>query len=261
MGGRGSRNKHAANGGFTESERVHSMISDISKRQHYSIAYNRVGLLSHKETEGESIASVAGGDLTEGSCASAALAYAMRRQGYDVTDFRGGDSRDFFARNTQSLNTDFISASGRNMTALFASRGFHNLHIDGVKSISSTRAGDFAAVHDVLGKAEAAKEYLLSAGAHMAVVKKTESGWHYLELQSSSDNGWKSMENPAYKGRKTAVDRILKYRFGANNSKGYIHQATLIDTTSLKGNEMLTLAGYFNAKGMKEHKGANGHER
>ncbi|MGZ1201132.1 hypothetical protein ACXO4L_03080 [Lactobacillus delbrueckii subsp. bulgaricus] len=237
------------------------MISDISKRHHYSIAYNRVGLLSHKETEKESIAAIAGGDLTEGSCASAALAYAMRRQGYDVTDFRGSDSREFFSKNAQTLNSDYISARGRNITELFASKGYHNLHIDGVKSISSTRAGDFAAAHEVLGKAEAGKEYLLAAGAHMAVVKKTESGWQYLELQSRSDNGWKSMENPAYKGRKTAVDRVLKYRFGANNSKGYIHQATLIDATSLKGNEMLTLAGYFNAKGMKEHKGANGHER
>lgn len=261
MGGRGSKNKHAAEVGFTESERVHSMISDISKRHNYSIAYNRVGLLARKETEEESIAAIAGGDLTEGSCASAALAYAIRRQGYDVTDFRNGDSREFFSKNAQTLNSDYITANGRNITDLFARKGYYNLHIDGVKSISSTRAGDFAAVHDVLGKAEAGKEYILSAGAHMAVVKKTDSGWQYLELQSRSDNGWKSMENSAYKGRKTAVDRILKYRFGANNSKGYIHKATLIDAASLKSDEMLTLAGYFNTKGMKEWKGANGHER
>ena len=47
--------------------------------------------------EQEIIQRIAGGDQTTGSCASVALSYAGQKRGYDVLDFRDGESREFFA--------------------------------------------------------------------------------------------------------------------------------------------------------------------
>ena len=51
----------------------------------------------------EIIKRLAGGDMTEGSCASLSFAYAGNKAGYDVLDFRGGESRKFFATNNNII--------------------------------------------------------------------------------------------------------------------------------------------------------------
>ena len=50
-----------------------------------------------KRSEQQIINSISGGDMTQGSCSSLALAYAGNRAGYVVYDFRDGQSREFFS--------------------------------------------------------------------------------------------------------------------------------------------------------------------
>ena len=51
-------------------------------------------------SEQQIISDISGGDMTEGSCSSLALAYAGNRAGYIVYDFRDGRSREFFSSRT-----------------------------------------------------------------------------------------------------------------------------------------------------------------
>ena len=41
--------------------------------------------------------------MTSGACASAALAYAGQKQGWNVLDFRGGDSMDYFSSKSNKV--------------------------------------------------------------------------------------------------------------------------------------------------------------
>ena len=72
-------------------------ISNVRKKLLDSdIEYNPVKKSKIKRTEKEIIERVSRGDETNGSCSSVALAYIGNKAGYDVSDFRGGKSEEFF---------------------------------------------------------------------------------------------------------------------------------------------------------------------
>lgn len=74
-------------------------MSDVRKQLvDLDIEYNPVKKSKIKRTEEEIIQRVSGGDETNGSCSSVALAYIGNRAGYDVLDYRGGESERFFCK-------------------------------------------------------------------------------------------------------------------------------------------------------------------
>lgn len=108
--------------------------------------------------------------MTTGSCASVALAYIGNKCGYDVGDFRGGESMKFFSR---SRNLQEITMS--------------------VGGVLDSDVNDFKAAARLLRTIEADKEYYFFCGKHAAMVKKNNNDeYMYLELQSAVSNGWKA---------------------------------------------------------------------
>lgn len=70
------------------------------------VPYNAVENQKTKMTSDEIIKTLSGGDLTSGSCASLGLAYIGQKQGWNVLDFRSGESQSFFS-NTYNLKSLF----------------------------------------------------------------------------------------------------------------------------------------------------------
>ncbi len=125
------------------------------------------------------IKEIGGGDLTDGSCSSVALAYIANKNGMDVHDFRGGDSRRMFSMNE---NIELIAEMGDG---------------DVIRG-----KNDYKALKQLLPKMEAGKEYYLATGAHASIVRKTESGrYEYLELQSPDSCGFKTLHGRDFKTR------------------------------------------------------------
>ena len=63
----------------------------------FDVEYNPVINHTSKLTETEIISALAGGDMTKGSCASVGLAYIGQKLGWNVLDFRDGESRRMFS--------------------------------------------------------------------------------------------------------------------------------------------------------------------
>lgn len=202
------------------------------------IEYKKASVLNKTLTESEIIAKIGGPDLTSGSCASLSLAYAANKLGLDVTDYRGGKSRSAFSKRKL--------VSGR------------IAKLKGVNSYSASNTNDYKAFRELSEKMETGKEYILSIGHHSSVVKKTDSGIQYLELQSTAArNGWHQWE----------AGWTEKHRFGMQKShsvyrKKYSVESYLIDIESLKGNnDFRVLTGYMNTATDKQKKGAGGYAK
>lgn len=193
-------------------------------------------------TENDIIRFVAGGDETVGSCASAALAYVGDKAGFEVRDFRDGDSRKFFAL---VMNNKEVLKIGK-----------------GYREEADFNEKD-AAVR-LLNSMEEGKQYVLGTGRHMSVVKKENGDFMYLELQSSghdgTTNGWHSM-----KKRYGTVKKALTGRFGCvSRGKfakfGVKQTARMVDIDALgKSKEFQKILGYLNTAEGKEKKGVSGH--
>lgn len=183
------------------------------------------------KSDEEIIKQIAGGDLTRGSCMSAAFAYAGCKAGFYITDFRGGDSRYAIARYWRETFKIF----------------------DG----ETTEANNgYTATKEVLQKMEEGKEYILVSGKHAAVVRKKDGLNEYLELQSpnAEENKFKPL---------TKLE--LKYRFGTQASRSvYGMKLTLpagiipIDNIKNKKDEAYYLFSYLNTNGQNEQKGGFG---
>lgn len=186
-------------------------------------------------TESEIIDRLGGGDLTTGSCASLAMAYAGNKNGMNVLDFRGGKSQATFSR---ALRLNEIA------------------QLPGVQGVVTKNFNDFSAAHELLGHVQPGKEYCLGVGRHMAVVKKVGDGFQYLELQSAFSNGWKDLD-----------DRVLKNRFGCCRSHTIARQkvelsSELMEVNSLAQNkEFQNLLGYINTAETSQKKGVRGYVR
>lgn len=182
-------------------------------------------------TQSDIIAKVGGGDRTGGSCSSCAFAYAGNEAGYDVRDFRGGESRNVFARDgsiekiCQFPGVDGVWKYGRN---------------------------DVKTAKELLEKVESGKNYYFAAGRHAAVVRKAGEKLEYLELQSSKSNGFFAL-----------TDGSLKNRFGCRQRAGRREMgAFLIEIDKLgKSPDFIEMLKYINTLPGKELKGIGGHVR
>jgi len=205
------------------------------------IKHNKVKHFSKQPTENEIIERLAGGDMTKGSCSSLAFAYCGNKNGLDVLDFRGGDSQYFFSVNMHIQKIlDLPGVVGR------------------IEKVKKEALGTW----NILKELELNKEYYLATGKHAAIVRNTERGVEYLELQSKFRNGWMPFEgNPRY----DSPVRVLMKRFGCrktvDKSFGTVWEkkVVLMEVDSFKDNdEFEELLGYINTAIDEQKKGALG---
>ena len=203
--------------------------------QNDKVEYNEVKKLQKELTTEEIIKKLGGGDKTGGSCSSVAFAYIGNRNGYDVLDFRGGKSMNIFA-------------STRSIVEI--------ANLDDIQSKITKNTNDFKAVKELLTFAKKDKEYYLATGGHAAIIRKTNKGFEYLELQTEDKNGFKKLDKTA-----------LKSRFGCQTSHTVsglkLEPASiLIDVDSCKNNkEFKNLLGYINTAKDKQNKGEGGYAK
>lgn len=202
--------------------------------QSNGIDYNEVLLHPDILTDEEIIHTVAGGDLTSGSCASVALAYAGQKQGWNVLDFRDGESRNWFSSKVNKVN-------------MFKDLGVKTIVSDSAKS-------NLTNGKRILEQLQEGSEYYLSVGRHAAIVRKNNGVLQYLELQSPNPdrNGWNDFGD---------VAATLKYRFGCTSSSAYYSTAYATDISQLNGDDFRTILGYINTDTAKQRKGAAGNVR
>lgn len=258
-------------------EAYKTLIDKIAKD--YNIEYREVEDLQKSLTEEQIIEKIGGGDLTKGSCSSLSYCYIGDKCGYDVTDFRGGDSQEFFSlRRTEKIINS----------------------LDGVEKqtfIVNKEASDVAKKLKELDLPYG-KEYRLTCGRHAAIIRNTENGYEYLELQSATRNGWKSFtekERLKVKGvtdgkfeyetikEKCSMADTLKNRFGCRVSKSnnpiwdeasggvlkdengllvFGSEMELTSVDSYKGNqEFKDILGYINTASDKQQKGDKGYAK
>ena len=169
---------------------------------------------------------VSGGDETAGSCLSAAYTYCAQRNGLDALDFRGGKSREIFSHLSEEMAKLFNGT---------ITRGFNELEV----------------ALEALNNIEKNQEYILAAGRHAAVVKKTGKYYQYLELQNPDlhYNRWCPLDQSS-----------LKSRFSCDpndNEDGII--VSLVSRNSLKDNkDFESILEYINTNEKKQKKGLHG---
>mgnify|MGYP004459133581 FL=1 len=202
--------------------------------QSKGIDYNEVLLNSNILTNKEIIHTISGGDLTKGSCASVALAYAGQKQGWNVLDFRDGESRRWFSSKLNKIN-------------MFKDLGVKSIVEDSAKS-------NLTNGKRILEQLQEGSEYYLSVGTHAAIVRKNKGILQYLELQhpKSDRNGWNDFGD---------VTTTLKHRFGCTSSSAYYSTAYATDISQLNGDDFRTILGYINTDTAKQRKGATGNVR
>lgn len=202
-----------------------------------NVEYKPVSMLDKALTSDQIIQKVAGADKTKGSCVSLGLAYIGNKVGYDVIDFRGGNSCAYFSRN----------ANWRKM-----------LDDIGVKYFRELNTNDFKAISSLLDNTLYDKEYFLITGSHASIIKHTkDSGWQYLELQSSKINGYKPLNN-----------EVLKTRFRCKKSHSIYgnkleSESVLVDIENFKKNntKFKEILGYINTNAKDQLKGEGGYAK
>ena len=152
----------------TENQKEYEYVKKFIENS--NLTYREVEELEEKLTGEEIIKKLSGGDMTQGSCASLALAYIGNQQGLDVTDFQGGKSRATFSR----FNV--------------WERAIRTADSDVTFRLVKNEAKDTAALLRELPKD---REYVLCAGKHASIVRNSEEfGLQFLELQSAKVSGW-----------------------------------------------------------------------
>lgn len=211
-----------------------SQLEDVLQlAEKASVEYLAVSELSKTLTEDEIISRVSGGDLTTGSCSSLAFTYAGNRCGFDVLDFRGGMSQSFFSR------------SGNIMSIA-----------EKVGGTVAKHTNDYKKAKDLLKTTQMGKEYYFTCGSHAAIVRRTETGFEYLELQSPYVNGFKPLD-----------ENVLKRRFAAKKSHTVYGtkcetRDCIIDIDLLrKDSGFRRMLGYINTAKDKQRKGKSGTTR
>lgn len=213
---------------IVDSQEFAFIINDLEEM---NVSYHPIELSDKERTTDEIIERLSGGDLTEGSCSSLALAYAGNKAGYDVLDFRDGESRSFF--------------SSRDLIRKIA-------NLPNIDSKIIYGKNDIECVNNLFKKMEVGKEYYLATGQHASIVKRNKDSFEYLELQHpSSGNGWHNLDND-----------ILISRFGCKSSHSFEFSNFLIDVDSLSNSsEFLGILGYINTSGLEQRKGVKGDVR
>lgn len=217
-------------------------IDLIEQLKSANVEYRPVQLLKSKLSSEEIIRKLAGGDETVGSCASLALSYIGNKLGLDVTDYRGGKSREFFSKNIYYFVRD-SKIKKKAFAVAFESREVADILQEEVKP---------------------EKEYLLITGKHAAIVRRNVNGLEYLEMQSPYENGWMSFNE----GRKT-IRGTLCSRFGCaskvkiQNGRKVFKAGLLVDIDEFKHirSDIKAVSGYFNTAPDKQVKGSLGYEK
>lgn len=206
-----------------------------------NVEHRAVQALPKQLTSDEIIERLAGGDMTQGSCSSLAFAYIGNKNGLDVLDFRDGGSRRVFSMNKNIMKM---------------------LELPGVEGSITKVKKEVQGTIDVLKNLELNKEYYLATGKHAAIVRKLDTGYQYLELQSKYQNGWMPFER--YGSMTTTLNKRFGCRKTVDKSFGYVWERTVIlmDVDSFKDNEEFEqLLGYINTAVDKQRKGALGDVR
>lgn len=211
-----------------------SQLEDVLQlAEKASVEYLAVTELSKTLTEDEIISRVSGGDLTTGSCSSLAFTYAGNRCGFDVLDFRGGMSQSFFSRTGNIMSI-----------------------AEKVGGTVAKHTNDYKKAKDLLKTTQMGKEYYFTCGSHAAIVRRTETGFEYLELQSPYVNGFKPLD-----------ENVLKRRFAAKKSHTVYGtkcetRDCIIDIDLLrKDSGFRRMLGYINTAKDKQRKGKSGTTR
>ena len=208
-------------------------ISNDCKTQ--GIDYRDVEMHKEKLSADDIIKHISGGDTTTGSCSSMAFTFAANMGGMDVLDYRGGKSCNFF-----SLSSNICSIAEQ------------------VGGIVNKNYNDFTNAKQLLATTSIGKYYYFTCGKHAAIIRKTEKGYEYLELQSPSAerNGWHEL-----------TTERLKNRFGAQKShtiygSRYETRECIIDIDLLiKDAGFRKMMGYINTASGNQKKGAHGSEK
>ena len=206
-----------------------------------NVEHRAVQALPKQLTSDEIIERLAGGDMTQGSCSSLAFAYIGNKNGLDVLDLRDGGSRRVFSMNKNIMKM---------------------LELPGVEGSITKVKKEVQGTIDVLKNLELNKEYYLATGKHAAIVRKLDTGYQYLELQSKYQNGWMPFER--YGSMATTLNKRFGCRKTVDKSFGYVWERTVIlmDVDSFKDNkEFEQLLGYINTAVDKQRKGALGDVR
>lgn len=208
-------------------------ISDNCKTQ--GIDYRDVVMHKEKLSADDVIKRISGGDTTVGSCSSMAFTFAANMGGMDVLDYRGGKSCDFFS-------------SASNICSIAKKVG----------GVVNKNYNDFTNAKQLLATTSTNKYYYFTCGKHAAIVRKTEKGYEYLELQNASAerNGWHEL-----------TTERLKNRFGAQKShtmfgSKYETKECIIDIDLLiKDAGFRKMMGYINTASGDQKKGSHGGEK
>ena len=196
--------------------------TNIDECQANKIEHREVKKLQKEVSMDDIISRIGGGDRTKGSCASLGLAYAANRGGYDVLDFRDGESRTYFASHPHL--SSFIGKMG---------------------GITNKGRGKMSGI-ELMRTTEIGKEYYLAIACHAAIVRQVSKGkYEYLELQSAISNGWKPLNA-----------KVFGWRFGANGREWYYE---MIEISKLYNDpSFIKLMGYINTAEDKQVKGKYG---
>lgn len=213
----------------TASKQYNDIVSTLTA---YNIEYRTVAPYGKQRSSEEIVARLSGGDKTKGSCSSLAFAYAGNKAGYDILDYRGGQSCDFFSSNDAIIKI---------------------AKMPGVHSEIVYGKDDIGCANSLLSQMISGKEYYLAVGQHASIVRCRNGHYEYLELQSGkpSENKWTPLS-----------DQIFRNRFGCESNNLYEYPNILIDVDSLSNNhEFVDLLGYINTAETGQRKGVTGHVR
>lgn len=199
---------------------INPLAEQLAALDELAVEYREVKKMDKIPTEQELIDKLGGGDITEGSCSSLAFAWAANKGGWDVTDFRGGKSCEYFSRT-------------RNIISIIKAAGGIVEWNSGVKAIK---------------KCEIGKEYYMGIGRHATIVRQVAKGeYEYLELQFGIKkwNGWHKLNAAAFSRRFCA--------------RGTRNNVQLIDVELLnKCIDYQKLMGYINTASDDQQKGSQG---
>lgn len=225
-----------------EAQRYYELKDDADDKK---IKHLEVKDLKKALTEQEIIEKLAGGDKTDGSCASLAFAYCGNKVGFDVTDFRGGKSQKFFSENYFKV----FKVAKADVTTYKVKKEVQELA-------------------KILENIEVDKQFVLSAGKHLAIIRRdSEKGLQYLELQEelSASSAWQSF------GKKTEnIEKTLNKRFGCRKTvekskytgKAYEQTVLIADVDSFqKTDEFRDILGYLNTATDEQKKGVGGYAK
>ena len=190
------------------SKEFDKIIQSVQKKR---VEFNEAKRMEKPLTEQQIIEKIGALDETDGSCSSQALAYIANKFGFDVNDYRNGESRSFFA------DDDTIKRLVKN-------GGFSVKTNNGFKNAEA-----------LLKHVEPGKEYYFTSGHHVAIVRKKGNNFEFLELQ----------DRPERNGFRPLTDLDLEERFETKSK--FKWRDHLIDIEKLKDTpKFKELLGYFN---------------